>query len=514
MTRLTTGVLALAIALAGRPSAAAAESLDGIFAGRAPGETASFFLVLRSQADLAGADAIASAPERRRFVFEALRATAEASQADLRTRLGEVGVRFRPFFLVNMIEVEADRAVAEELAERTDVALVAANRPSRLARPQAQEPDLRPLAASAVEASLDVVRAPAVWAQGFTGQGIVVGVADTGIAWEHPALKARYRGFDGSAATHAYNWHDSIHAPVTGNRCGADSPFPCDDQSHGTHVTGTAVGTDGGENQIGVAPGARWIGCRNMDRNVGTPGRYTECFEFFLAPTDANGANPRPEIGADVVSNSWGCPPSEGCTDPNVLRAVIENTRAAGIFVSVSAGNEGSAGCSTIATAPSFYEASFSVGATTLADTIAGFSSRGPVTADGSNRLKPDVVAPGVSIRSSVPPAAYARFSGTSMAAPHVSGAVALLWSAVPSLAGRVPETEELLRSTAVRLFSDQVCGDISGAAIPNPVFGWGRIDVAAAFAAAFVPVPPPAPAPRIPIGRTRTGSRTVNPRS
>lgn len=100
------------------------------------------------------------------------------------------------------------------------------------------------------------------------------------------------------------------------------------------------------------------------------------------------------------------------------------------------------------------------------------------------------------------------------MAAPHVSGAVALLWSAVPSLAGRVPETEELLRSTAVRLFSDQVCGDISGAAIPNPVFGWGRIDVAAAFAAAFVPVPPPAPAPRIPIGRTRTGSRTVNPRS
>ncbi len=513
MTRLTILALVLAVGLFAHPGAADAEGLDRIFAGRAPGETASLILMLRSQADLSGADAIGSAPERRRFVFEALRATAEASQAELRSRLDETGVRFRSFFLVNMIEVVADRALAEELSERADVAFVAANRPFRLSRPEVQEPDPRPLSASAVEASLDVVRAPAVWAQGFTGQGLVVGIADTGIEWQHPALRPRYRGFDGSNVTHAYNWHDSIHAPVTGNPCGADSPFPCDDNGHGTHVTGTAVGTDGGENQIGVAPGARWIGCRNMDRNVGTPGRYAECFEFFLAPTDASGGNPRPEIGADVVSNSWGCPPSEGCTDPNVLRAVIENTRAAGIFVSVSAGNEGSA-CSTVATAPGFYEASFSVGATTLADTIASFSSRGPVTADGSNRLKPDVVAPGVSVRSSVPPATYARFSGTSMAAPQVSGAVALLWSAVPSLSGRVPETEELLRSTAVRLFSDQVCGGISGSAIPNPVFGWGRIDVAAAVAAAQVPVTPPAPAPRIPVSRSRAGSRTITPRS
>lgn len=510
--RLTSLALALAIGLLARPAGAGAESLDAVFSGRAPGETASFFLVLRAQADLSGADSIPTAPERRRFVYEALRSTAEASQADLRSRLSEAGVRFRPFFLVNMIEVEADRALAEELSARPDVALVTANRPSRLSRPEVQEPDPRPLAASEVEASLDVVRAPAVWAEGFTGQGIVVGIADTGVAWEHPALKSRYRGFDGTTASHSYNWRDAIHAPVTGNPCGTDSPFPCDDHSHGTHVTGTVVGTDGGENQIGVAPGARWIGCRNMDRNNGTPARYTECFEFFLAPTDSNGANPRPEIGADIVSNSWGCPPSEGCTDPNVLKAVVENTRAAGIFVAASAGNEGSAGCSTVATAPSFYEAAFSVGATTLSDTIASFSSRGPVTIDGSGRMKPDVVAPGVSVRSSVPPAAYSRFSGTSMAAPHVSGAVALLWSAVPALAGRVPETEELLRSTAVRLTSEQICGGISGSAIPNPVFGWGRIDVAAAVEAMRAPVTPPAP--RIPVNRSRIGARTVSPRS
>lgn len=510
--RLTILAIALSIGHLVQPGNASAESLDTVFAGRSPGEAAPFLVVLRSQADLSGADAITSLPERRRFVYEALRTTADATQADLRGRLSEQGIRFRPFFLVNMIEVEAERAVAEEISKRSEVAFVAGNRSAALSRPEVQEPEPRPLAASAVEASLDVVRAPVVWGEGFTGQGIVVGIADTGIAWEHPALKSRYRGFDGTTASHAYNWHDAIHAPATGNPCGADSPFPCDDHSHGTHVTGTAVGTDGEENQIGVAPGARWIGCRNMDRNNGTPARYTECFEFFLAPTDSNGANPRPEIGADVVSNSWGCPASEGCTDPNVLRAVVENTRAAGIFVSVSAGNEGSGGCSTVATAPSFYAAAFSVGATTLSDTIASFSSRGPVTVDGSNRMKPDIVAPGVSVRSSVPPATYARFSGTSMAAPHVSGAVALLWSAVPSLAGRVPETEELLRSTAVRLASEQVCGGVAGSAVPNPVFGWGRLDVAAAVAAMRAPVTPPAP--RIPVNRGRTSSRTVSPRN
>jgi serine protease AprX len=513
VTRLTKLVLALAVTLASGPGWVVADPLDAIFAGKGPGETASFFLVLRSQADLSGADAIASAPERRRFVFEALRSTAEATQADLRARLADAGVRFRPFFLVNMIEVEADRTIAEELSARSEVAFAAANRTSRLSRPELQQSDPRPLSASAIEASLDLVHAPALWSQGFTGQGIVVGIADTGVEWEHPALKARYRGFDGVSVSHAYNWRDAIHAPIPdGNPCGVDSTSPCDDHGHGTHVTGTSVGTDGGENQIGMAPGAQWIGCRNMDRNNGTPARYAECFEFFLAPTDANGASPRPEIGADVINNSWGCPASEGCTDPDVLRAVIENTRAAGIFVAVAAGNGGS-GCSTIAVVPEFYEASFSVGATTLSDTIASFSSRGPVTVDGSNRIKPDVVAPGVSIRSSVPPDAYSRFSGTSMASPHVAGAVALLWSAVPSLAGRVAQTEELLRSTAVRLFSEQVCGGVSGSAIPNPVFGWGRIDVAAA-AAAVVPVTPPPPAPRIPVNRSRTGSRTVSPRS
>ncbi|HEY3169830.1 MAG TPA: S8 family serine peptidase, partial [Thermoanaerobaculia bacterium] len=298
------------------------------------------------------------------------------------------------------------------------------------------------------------------------------------------------------------------------NVCGSDSPVPCDDNGHGSHVTGTAVGSDGGENQIGMAPGASWIGCRNMDQGDGTPARYAECFEFLLAPTDTSGANPHPELGADVISNSWGCPPSEGCTDPNVLRALFENTRAAGIFLSVAAGNRGANGCSSISWAPEFYEASFSVGATSLDDTIAPFSGRGPIVVDGSNRIKPDVVAPGVNIRSSIPVDGYGNLSGTSMATPHVSGAVALIWSAAPWLANHVPETEELLRATAVRLTTDEQCGGVPGSAIPNPVFGWGRIDVAAAVSAALATQPAPAPAPRIPVSRSRSGSRTLLPRS
>jgi len=505
---------ALVLVCLARPvTAGDTSAIEAIFAGNPPGETASFLVVLRVQADLSGAAALADRAERRRFVFEALRSQAETTQTDLRRRLADAGAPFQPFFLVNLIEVEGNRALAQEIAARGDVAFVAANRPARLSRPEMPETEVSPLSTSAVEASLELVRANQVWELGYTGQGIVVGIADTGVAWEHPALQARYRGFDGASASHDYNWHDAIHGSAPGNRCGTDSLVPCDDSGHGSHVAGTAVGTDGAENRIGMAPGARWIGCRNMDRGDGTPARYAECFEFFVAPTDLAGANPRPELGADVISNSWGCPASEGCTDPNILRALFENTRAAGIFLSVAAGNRGD-GCSSIDEVPSFYEASFSVGATSLADTIAGFSGRGPVTADGSNRMKPDVVAPGVNIRSSFPSAGYIRFSGTSMAAPHVSGAVALVWSAAPGLAGRVAETEDLLRKTAVRLTSDQECGGVAGSSVPNPVFGWGRIDVAAAVTAALEAAPLQPPAPRLPVSRVRPPSRAIPPRS
>jgi subtilisin family serine protease len=155
---------------------------------------------------------------------------------------------------------------------------------------------------------------------------------------------------------------------------------------------------------------------------------------------------------------------------------IVEHTRAAGIVVVGSAGNEGS-GCSTINTPPAIYDATFSIGATDSSDNIAGFSSRGPVTVDGSGRLKPDVSAPGVSVRSSTSGGGYGNASGTSMASPHVAGLVALVLDARPDLIGRVEEVESIIRLSAVPRTTSQQCGGIPGSEVPNPVYGYGRID-------------------------------------
>ena len=484
-----------------------------VFSGKAAGEPASFRVVLREQADLSGAEAFSSKEEKGRFVFEALRAQAETAQAPLRAALDAAGVRYRSFYLVNMLEVEGDVALAAELAAREDVAILAPNREVPISRPPDTPETAAPFSVSRAlspEPNITKVGAPAVWSRGFTGQGIVVGMADTGIAWEHPVLKSHYRGFNGAAVSHDYNWHDAIHNALPGNVCGSDAPAPCDDQTHGTATASLVVGDDGAGNQIGMAPGARFIGCRNMDQGNGTPARYTECFQFFMAPTDHTGANPRPDLAAHVINNSWGCPSSEGCTDPAVLKAIVENVRAAGIVVVVAAGNSGPA-CSTISDVPAFYDASFSIGATTLSDSIAGFSSRGPITVDGSNRLKPDLSAPGQGVRVAAPPAAFTgSFSGTSGSAPHVTGAVALLWSAAPQLIGQVAATTNVLERTAVPLTSTQDCGGLSGTSVPNPVFGWGRLDVAAAVTASL-----PSPArPKAVLAPRRGGTHRLNPRS
>ncbi len=452
-----------------------------IFAATEPGATASFLVVLRSQADLAGASAIHDRKERARFVYDALVAQAESEQAPLRARLDAAAARYRAFFLVNMLEVEGNEDLARSLAARPDVSSIAPNfafRPVPAPRPpEAQAAGARLEVASSVEPNIEKIGAPEIWSRGFTGQGIVVGMADTGVVWDHPALKTHYRGFDGVAATHDYNWHDAIHDARPTNLCGSNAPTPCDDDGHGTSTASLAVGDDGAGNQVGAAPGARFMACRNMDQGDGTPARYTECFQFFLAPTDHNGQNARPELGADIISNSWGCPASEGCTDANVLKTVVENMQAAGIFVAVAASNGGPA-CATI-DVPALYDAAFAVGATALDDSIASFSSRGPVTADGSNRLKPDLCAPGVALRVAVTSGGYSGgFSGTSGSTPEVAGAVALLWSAVPSLAGHPATTANLLRGSAIALSATQDCDPYPGSSIPNAVFGYGRLDI------------------------------------
>jgi subtilisin family serine protease len=227
---------------------AAAAPIDArIFAGKATAEPASFLIVLREQADLTGAERISDRTDRIRFVYDSLKARAEVSQRSLVERLRAAGVPFRSHYLVNMIEVEAPRSLAGELAAREDVASVAANRGARQAEPRrpASAEEISPLEAADVEPNIERIGAPAVWDRGFTGQGIVIGMADSGLTWDHPALKAHYRGFDGVGVSHDHNWHDSVHDPQPGNACGADSAAPCDDDGHGTSTASLAVGDPG-----------------------------------------------------------------------------------------------------------------------------------------------------------------------------------------------------------------------------------------------------------------------------
>ena len=448
----------------------------------AGGKEAEFLVVLRDQADLSAAAALTTKQEKGRYVRDVLWNKAQATQAPLLTWLRERNIEHRSYYIVNLIWVKANFDVALELAARPDVLRVEGNPRVRGIpdiRP-VQEETSQPQRVTTIEPGITYTHAPQVWALGYTGQGVVVGGADTGYRWTHTALKTHYRGWDGTTGHHDYNWHDSIH-DSTGNPCGNDSPAPCDDNGHGTHTIGTAIGDDGAGNQIGMAPGAKWIGCRNMDRSNGTPARYLECFQFFLAPYPVGG-NPNqgdPSLAPDVTTNSWGCPASQGCS-ANTLQIGVEAQLAAGINMVVSAGSGGPS-CSTVSDPPAIYEAVYSVGAlNTGTDTIASFSSRGPVTVDGSNRRKPDISAPGISTRSSynTSDTAYASLSGTSMATPHVAGGTALLLSARPILHHDVAMQRTVLNNSAFHLNST-LCGS-SG--YPNNTFGYGRLDVKAAY--------------------------------
>ncbi|MGE5214360.1 MAG: S8 family serine peptidase, partial [Nitrospirota bacterium] len=298
----------------------------------ANGQRAEFIVVLADQADLGEAAALTTKSEKGRYVYEALRNKSKATQTSILQWLRERGVEHRSFYIVNAILVKGSRQIAEALAARPDVAHVEGNPQIKNILPQPDtisEPASSGQRPQTIEPGINYTHAPDVWALGFRGQGITVAGADTGIRWTHNALKPHYRGWNGVSADHNYNWHDAIHDSI-GNPCGNDSPFPCDDNGHGTHTIGTAIGDDGAGNQIGMAPGAKWIGCRNMDQGNGTPARYIECMEWFLAPYPIGGGQGDPLKAPDITSNSWVCPPSEGCS-PDTLQAAVEAQAAAGI---------------------------------------------------------------------------------------------------------------------------------------------------------------------------------------
>ena len=495
-----------------------------VWAQAQAGATVDFVIVLAEQADVtAAAEKLPTKDAKGWFVFNTLKQTADRSQRRLIALLKAEKASFQSFFIVNALQAYGNARLLEQLAAQPEVREIIANPATFFDGAYSTQ---APNAAerSGVEWGISKIKADSVWLLGFRGQGVTVGGQDTGYGWEVAPLKKKYRGYNAADSTvnHHYNWHDAIHEidthnitrislydtlfssnglrdsivlagfsfSYTENPCGYSISAPCDDSNHGTHTMGTMVGDDGEGNQIGVAPDARWIACRNMERGWGKPSTYIEAFEWFIAPTNLNGQNPNPSKSPHVINNSWGCPPTEGCDGSNfsIMAQVVTNVKAAGIVPVVSAGNGGS-GCGSVNSPAAIFQNSFSVGATDMNDTIAGFSSRGLVTVDSSGRMKPNVSAPGVNVRSVVKDGTFANYSGTSMAGPHVVGAVALMISANPNLAGQVAIIERILEETAVPLTSHQECGGVAGTQIPNPIYGFGRIDALAAVKKALTTV-------------------------
>jgi len=313
---------------------------------------------------------------------------------------------------------------------------------------------------------IDTIGAPRVWSElGVTGKGVVIGQSDSGVDADHSALASTYRG---NADGDDYNWLDPWYG----------EPAPYDINGHGTHTLGTALGQDG----IGVAPGASWFACANLVRAFGSTSRYLDCMQFMLAPHPAVGDplhEGRPDLAADISTNSWGCPPSiEGCDQDTLWQAALA-LRQAGIFFVAAAGNDGP-NCDSLETPPGNYDIVFSVGAINSAGDLAEFSSRGPDTRSPDASSSPELLAPGVDVLSAWPGGQWEFAPGTSMATPHVAGVAALMWSANPELRGDIDATERILIETA-----EPYLGPEDGCGLPNEDpdsgAGYGIVDAFAA---------------------------------
>ena len=420
------------------------------------------FWVRFDQADLSSAAKIGDWTERGQAVYDALKAAASEHQKDTRELLDGEDATYQAFWATNAIRVDAgDSALAMKIARGSDVVALYPTFDYRLEKPIRGKP-LHDV--DAVEWGIANINADDVWDQfGVDGEGITVASIDTGTQFDHPALVNQYRGNNGDGTfDHNYNWFDAA---------GSCPDAPCDNDVHGTHTMGTMVGDDGGENQIGVAPGAKWIeanGCCPSDAALIASG------EWMLAPTDLAGENPDVSKRPNIINNSWGTPPSN---DP-FMEDIELAWAASGMWGQWSNGNSGP-DCETSGS-PGSRIINYSSGAYDINNEIAGFSSRG---SGQDGEIKPNISAPGVNVRSSEPGNTYGALNGTSMASPHVAGAIALLWSAAPSLIGDIAGTKALLDETAIDT-DDTSCG---GTADDNNVFGEGRLDALALVSAAPV---------------------------
>lgn len=445
------------------PATAEEKLTDGAMTALADSSEADFWVRFADRADLSAAASISDWDARGVAVHEALTATATASQAGTVAELDAAGVDYSAHWITNAILVhDGTLDLAEQLAESNEVLEIRETATYPQEQPVEQTENTHGL--NAIEWGVEAINADDVWEQlGVTGEGITVANIDSGVDGDHPALIDSYRGHneDGSFSND-YNFFDVA---------GACGDVPCDTDNHGSHTMGTIVGSDGGDNQIGVAPGADWIaanGCSTCaDADLIASG------EWVLAPTDSAGGNPDPTVRPHVVNNSWG---SRLPSNDPFMEDVIAAWEAAGIFGTWSNGNSGPS-CETSGS-PGSRTLTYSAGAFGENGDIASFSARGPGQ-DGT--VKPNIAAPGVDVRSALADGSYGTASGTSMAAPHLAGAIALLWSAAPSLVGDIAATQELLDGTAIDT-DDTTCG---GTTEDNNVWGEGKLDALALVLAA-----------------------------
>ncbi|WHX38711.1 carboxypeptidase regulatory-like domain-containing protein [Mesobacillus sp. AQ2] len=392
--------------------------------------------------------------EKIKSIQDHLKEKADNSQKGLQQALSAMETKGKAkkketLWIINGITASVTKEALDELKKREDIAEISLDETLSLPEVTVEESPPR-----LPEWGLEKIYAPKVWGQyGLKGKGIVVGIMDSGVDGNHEALKKNYRGRDGNGQ---YSWIDLS---------GQGYKTPNDGFGHGTHVAGTAVGGGDGE-PIGVAPEAEWIAAKIFnDGGSTTLSAIHQAFQWFMAP----GGDP--SKAPDVVNNSWGNANTYNLEFYEDVKAWV----SAGIFPAFAAGNDGP-GSQTIGSPGSFPE-TFAVGATDIYDQTAYFSSRGPVFWKDENGnehrlIKPDISAPGHKIYSAWPSkrneGKYNTISGTSMATPHVTGAVALLLQANPSLT--VDQIKETLKQT-VRVEPHM-------GTLPNDSYGSGIINI------------------------------------
>ena len=409
-------------------------------------------VTLRTRADL-GSAPNGTRAARLAAIISALRTHATASQAllvaylGLQRALGRVA-RVTPFWVFNGLSITATPAVIAAIAARADVASVTPDE-IPIVPAGAQAPP-RPASAAMTssaptEPNVALVNAPALWALGYTGQGVVVANLDSGVDVTHPDLAARWRGGSNS-------WFDPY---------GQHPTTPTDLTGHGTATMGVMVGGDASGTSIGMAPGATWIAAKIFnDSGTATATAIHAAFQWVLDPD----GNPATADAPQVVNNSWAYG-SPGCN--LAFQPDLQALRAAGIVPVFAAGNYGPGGSTSVS--PANYPEALAVGATNGTDVIDATSGRGPSACGEVSTTYPEVVAPGVAIRTADLFGMYQSGTGTSIAAPHVAGALALLLSAHPGVT--------VSAQVAALTGSSKDLGTVG----PDNSYGYGRLDVFAA---------------------------------